>query len=196
MRSCCKSDKWSWVIADSTGIFRCQSDVSFFSPRSSPRILNSPFTFCCQSNQGNCMVDIFSTFFQNTRRIWRPVASIHCNGERTFFYLFQHRFTTSVCFIRIYFIFSSDIIIISCAVSFNLSIRIGALVLDVVFFAIIIGKDHISSIATMISKIPRTINYLLFWKHISIIVLHLGCERGDSHSTKCIAWTTTSLILN
>lgn len=196
MWSSCESDKRSWVIADSTGIFRCQSDVSFLSPWSSPRILNSPFTFCCQSNQGNCMVDIFSTFSQNTRRVWRPVGSIYCNSKRTFFDLIQQWFTTFIGLIGSYLIFSSDIIVISCAVSFSLSIRIGAFVLDVVFFAIIVGKNHISSIATMISKTAGTINYLLFWKHLSVVVLHLGCERGDSHSSKCIARTTTSLILN
>lgn len=68
------------LLANSTSVTWSKSDKSFFTPRASPWIFYFPGSVD-DTNQQNCMIDIFSTITENTWWIVRPSSSIDSDGH-------------------------------------------------------------------------------------------------------------------
>ena len=73
-------------VTDTTCVSSSESDVSFFSPWSTPRVLNFPW-FTRNTNQKNTVIKRGLAVIEDSWFIWWPVGSINCNWNWSAHYI-------------------------------------------------------------------------------------------------------------
>ena len=150
-------DPWRFVDTNTTSISRSKSDKTFFSPSSTPRVLNFPISIG-DSDKHNIMVKISSTSTENTSAVFAPICSISWNTN----------WSWSNCCLKSWASLSSlnwsnlEWSTFCFACSCFSSVWISWLCCNTIVFNISKTLIIETSIATLISILPWAVNKLLF----------------------------------
>lgn len=178
------------ILADTASISRSQSDETIFSPRCSPRVLDSPVTVS-YTHQQNVVIEACSAVVEDSW--WIPAPSISINWHTHWPWLDCCLNTWAPFSILNWWNFESSTINMA-------SLGLGHIgIVGCISNSVILNISQAliveTSIASSISVFLGAVNKLLFWQ-INRLSFHKRKWLKSSNSTESPARTTLSLILD
>lgn len=174
----------------STGVSRCQSNISVLSPVCAPWVLYFPISWC-HSYELNSMVKRSSAFGKYSWWITVPLSCINCSSQGSCHQSILNSCAASNTSNVSNFVSTSLLFAILCFSNIRIFwTKSNSMILNI--FHSCYGS---STITAMIPIGTRTVNQLLFRKYeilFSFSIIWLN----NSNCRKCPAWSTLSLVLD
>ena len=146
-------------LTNTASVARGQSDEAFLAPRSVPWVLDFPNTVY-DSNQQDCVINLFSTVAENSWWIMRPSSSVYCHWYGSPFQCIYNPCAFWWLWDRIDL--KGSALFFACLI--HSFVRVGWFWIDPVIFNVFQTSFSWTSVAAMISVRTWAINQLLLRK--------------------------------